>query len=173
MSTAPTIETERLRLRAHTLGDFEACVALWGDPAVTAFIGGRPSSRDEVWSRLLRYVGHWALLDYGFWLIEERASGAFVGEIGFADFKRGLGPDFDAYPEMGWALSPSQQGKGYAAEAARACMDWAVARFSGSPFVCMIDPANTPSIKVASKLGFAPFAQIELRGSPVTLYRRG
>ncbi|MBI1186240.1 MAG: GNAT family N-acetyltransferase [Alphaproteobacteria bacterium] len=168
---APTIDTARLRLRAHALDDFAACFALWSDPAVTTFIGGRPSSRDEVWSRLLRYVGHWRLLGYGFWLIEDRETGAFVGEIGFADFKRGFMPDFDDHPEMGWALSPAHQGKGYASEAARAAMDWAQARFPASPFVCMIDPANAPSIRVAEKIGFTPFAQIELRGSPVTLYR--
>lgn len=173
MSAAPVLETDRLRLRGHGLDDFAACVSLWSDPAVTAFIGGRPSSRDEVWSRLLRYVGHWRLLDYGFWLIEERDSGAFVGEMGFADFKRGIAPEFDVYPEMGWALSPKQQGKGYASEAARACVAWAEARFPGSPFVCMIDPANAPSIRVAEKVGFKPFAEIELRGAPVTLYRRG
>ena len=36
LKNAPVIETERLRLRGHRLGDFDACAALWGDPVVVA-----------------------------------------------------------------------------------------------------------------------------------------
>jgi len=169
----PELLSDRLRLRGHTLDDFEACAALWGDPVVTRHIGGRPSARDEVWSRLLRYVGHWALLGYGFWLIEERESGAFVGEIGFADFKRGLSPEFDAHREMGWALAPSAHGKGYASEAAAACLAWGDAQFSKATIVCMIDPENAPSIRVAQKAGFTEFARADFRGGTTVLFRRG
>ena len=52
---APAIETPRLRLRAHRPDDLEASFAMWGDPAVTRFIGGRPFTREEVWGRFLRY----------------------------------------------------------------------------------------------------------------------
>ena len=43
-SVAPTVETERLILRAHTLDDFEDCAQMWSDPAVTQFIGGSGGS---------------------------------------------------------------------------------------------------------------------------------
>ena len=41
-----------------------------------------PATREEAWARLLRYAGHWALLGYGFWLVEDRTTGSFVGEVG-------------------------------------------------------------------------------------------
>ena len=88
----PVLETERLRLRGHRLDDFAASSAMWADEVVTRYIGGRPFTEEEVWARLLRYVGHWALVGYGYWVLEEKATGAFVGEMGFGDFKRDIQP---------------------------------------------------------------------------------
>src|SRR5262245_9173173 len=103
--TIPVLETERLRLRGHEMRDFDAHAAMWAEPGVVRFISGKPSTREESWGRFLRYPGHWRMVGHGFWLIEEKASGAFVGEGGFGTFKRD-GIAFDA-PEMGWALSPA------------------------------------------------------------------
>ena len=58
-------------------------------------LGGQPFAAEDVWSKLLRYAGHWALLGFGYWAIEEKSSGRFVGEAGFADFKRAIEPSFD------------------------------------------------------------------------------
>src|SRR5262245_4862609 len=118
----PIIETERLRLRGHTPEDFEAFAAMWQDPAVVRFISGRPSTRVEAWGRLLRYVGHWALLGYGYWLIEEMATGRLVGETGLADMKREIEPSLAGMPEIGWALAPWAHGKGFGTEAVKAAV---------------------------------------------------
>ena len=84
-------------------------------------------------------------MGYGYWLIEEKATGAYVGDGGFGDFKRDLGAYvFDA-PEQGWALNPAMHGKGYATEAAAAMIRWAEPHFGRSDFVCMIAPENAPS----------------------------
>ncbi len=168
---APVIETERLRLRRHELSDFEASVAMWADPDVARFIGGKPSTREDTWGRLLRYVGHWELLGHGFWLIEEKATGAFVGEGGWGTFKREIEPRFEA-PEQGWALATSAHGKGYAYEAMRAALDWGVAHFARTDFVCMIAPENAPSLKLAAKLGYAEYGRAEYKGSLSILLRR-
>jgi len=77
---------------------------MWGDPEVTRYIGGRPFTAEEVWSRLLRYIGHWQWIGFGTWVAEERATGAFVGEIGFCDYRREIDPPLDL-PEAGWALA--------------------------------------------------------------------
>ena len=167
----PVIETERLRLRGHTLGDFEALAAMWADPAVVRFISGKPATREESWARLLRYPGHWALMGYGFWAIEEKASGAFVGEGGLADFKRDIEPAFDA-PEQGWALSPAMHGKGYAHEAASAMLAWGEAHFRRRDFVCMISPDNAASLRLADKLGYREFARTTYKGDASVLLRR-
>jgi RimJ/RimL family protein N-acetyltransferase len=60
--TAPALDTDRLTLRGHGLADFADSLRLWSDPDVTRYIGGRPFTEEEVWSRLLRYAGHWSLL---------------------------------------------------------------------------------------------------------------
>lgn len=171
MSAAPILETERLRLRGHVLGDFEDFAAMWADEAVTRFIGGKPSTREEAWARLLRYPGHWALLGYGYWMIEEKTSGRFVGEGGFGNFKRAIEPPLDA-PEQGWALAPWAHGKGYASEAVGAMLGWGEAHFGRSDFVCMISPENAPSLRVAEKAGYREVGRISYKGEPSILMRR-
>jgi hypothetical protein len=61
-ATAPELVTERLVLHGHGLKDFAESAAMWGDADVVRFIGGRAFTEEEVWTRLLRYVGHWATM---------------------------------------------------------------------------------------------------------------
>ncbi len=115
---------------------------------------------------MLRYVGHWALLGYGFWAIEEKASGAYIGDAGIADFKREIDSPLNGCPEVGWALTPPARGKGYATEAMQAITAWGDARFKGATTVCIIDPENQPSIRVAEKSGYKPRGHRRLQGQP-------
>lgn len=167
----PVIETVRLRLRGHQLGDFDASAAMWADENVTRFIGGKPSSREDSWRRFQTYVGHWALMGHGFWLIEEKASGRFLGEGGFGTFKREIEPRFEA-PEQGWALAPHAHGQGYAYEAMRAAIEWGEQHFGRSDFVCMIAPENAPSLKLAAKLGYREIGRSPYRGEASTQFQR-
>ncbi|HVV31749.1 MAG TPA: GNAT family N-acetyltransferase [Vitreimonas sp.] len=167
----PIIETERLILRGHMLEDFEASAAMWAEPAVTRFIGGKPSTREESWQRMTRYPGHWALMGYGFWVLEEKTSKRFVGEAGFGQFKRTVEPPLGA-PEQGWAMASWAHGKGYASEAIAAQIKWAAAHFGRVPLFCMISPENGPSIRVAEKHGYREFARTTYKGEPTILFRR-
>ena len=72
---APVIETERLRLRPHQPDDLADCVAMWSDPAVVRYTIGSPSPLQKTWLRVLAYRGHWAMLGYGYWAVEEKVSG--------------------------------------------------------------------------------------------------
>lgn len=169
---APIVETERLRLRPHTAADFEASIPMWNDPIVTRFIGGRPYTPEEVWQRLQRYAGSWVLLGHGFWAIEEKATGKLIGEIGIMDARREMDPPFGDDRELGWALLPEAHGKGYASEALQAALDWE-ARVLGAPcLVCMIDPDNAPSIKLARKFGFVERAHTTYKGVPTIQFER-
>lgn len=161
---APVIETERLRLRAHTADDFEASVPMWNDPIVTRFIGGRPYTREEVWQRLQRYAGSWVLLGHGFWAIEDKATRRLIGEVGIMDAKRDIDPPFGDDREFGWALLPEAHGKGYASEALQAALDWEKRNLGGDCIVALIDPDNAPSIKLANKFGFNERARTAYRG---------
>lgn len=168
----PVLETDRLRLRAHRLEDFGDCLALWSDPEVTRFIGGKPLCGEEVWARILRYAGHWKMLHYGYWLIEEARSGRFVGELGFADFKRQIDPSFEGIPEIGWALIPWAQGKGYATEALRRAVIWGDGHFGGAATGCLINPDNGASIRVAEKGGYQEYCRTFYKDHPAVVYRR-
>ena len=93
------IVTERLVLTPSAISDFDDCNAMRTDPAVMHFIGGVASGEDT-WIRLLRNVGHWTAFGYGLFTIREKDGGRFVGEGGLAHFRRGLGSDFDDFPEL-------------------------------------------------------------------------
>src|SRR5260370_39756536 len=108
----PVIEKERLRLRGHRPEDFADCAAMWADPVVTRYVGGKPLSEEEAWARTLRCVGHWAWLGFGYWVVEEKATGNFAGEMGFSDWKREIDPSLKGVPELGWILATRVHGKG-------------------------------------------------------------
>ena len=147
---------------------------MWADPAVTTYIGGgKPSTREESWARLLRYGGLWPLLGFGYWVIEEKATRRFAGEAGFADFKRALEPSFGDAPEAGWTVAPWAHGKGFATEAVQAAIGWADASLSSPRTVCMIDPQNVTSINVAQKCGYREFERTTFREKPIILFERG
>ena len=168
----PVIETERLRLRGHRPEDFENSAAMWGDPEVTRYIGGRPFTKEEVWTRLLRYAGHWAWLGFGYWVMEEKATGAFAGELGFSDYRRDIEPSLDGIPESGWVLARAAHGKGYATEAVRAVLDWGDRQFGSARTVCLIHPENRASMRVAEKCGYREFRRTSYHDHAVVLFER-
>jgi RimJ/RimL family protein N-acetyltransferase len=172
LSAAPMLVTDRLRLRAHTAADFEASAAMWGNPEVTRFIGGRPFTPEESWTRVLRCPGHWALMGFGFWVVEDRASGKFIGEAGFMDFKRDIEPPVVDMPEVGWAFVPEAHGRGIATETARALVAWGDVHFGTRSTTCLIDKAHTTSIRVAEKCGYRPWRSVKYHGHAEVLFLR-
>ncbi len=174
----PQLETARLILRGHALADLDDCAAMWADPEIVRHIGGQPSTREQAWARLLRYVGHWELLGFGFWAIVEKSSGRFAGELGLADFKRELEPDsLHSGPpigdlETGWVVAPWAHGRGFATEALQAALAWGDARFPGRSTACVIEPANTASIRLATKCGYVESSRATYHGDSIVIFRR-
>jgi RimJ/RimL family protein N-acetyltransferase len=164
------LETPRLTLRGHRASDLEDSFAMWSNPEVTRHITGKPSTREEVWARILRYIGHWAVTGYGLWHIRERASDRFVGEAGLAQFKRDMDIAFDV-PETGWIFTPWSHGRGYATEAMQAILTWATP--SHPRTICMISPSNAPSLRVAAKLGYREIGPSSHHGADVIVFERG
>jgi RimJ/RimL family protein N-acetyltransferase len=167
---APVIETERLRLRAHRPDDFTACRAIWSDPEVVRHIGGKPSTGEEAWRRLLTYAGLWSLLGFGYWAIEERASGQYIGDIGYAEFRRDMAPSLRGMLECGWVLARTAQGNGFASEALAAIETWRRAHFPGRRAVCIIAPENAASIRVAEKAGLWRWCETRYHGEPTLVF---
>jgi RimJ/RimL family protein N-acetyltransferase len=168
----PVLETGRLTLRGHRLDDFTPCAAMWADPAVSRQFGRQPFTEEESWTRLLRYVGHWSLLGFGYWVVEEKVSGKFAGEVGFADYKREMESPVKELPEIGWVLPTWAHGRGYATEAARAALHWGDDHFSPPRTTCIVSPDNPASIRVAEKCGYRNLQLSSYKGQPTIVFLR-
>ena len=170
--SAPEILTERLRLRAYNMGDFEFLVKMWSDPRTTEFIDATPRSREVCWAKFLRMIGHWKMLGYGYWLVEERTTRAPLGEAGLSQMMREIDPPLGDDFEVGYAFAPEACGQGYATEAVEAAVKWGQTTFPEKGFCCIISPENAPSLKVAEKCGFRRVAMTQYKSGPTILLRR-
>lgn len=170
MTTAPVLQTRRLTLAPLSLDHWEAYAHAWADPVMTAFIGGKPRTRQESWTKFTQAAGLWPLLGYGYWAFLDRQTGAFLGNGGLARFERGIA-ELEGYPEAGWAFVPDAWGRGLATEAISAVLAWADRRLK-SEIRCIIDPDNVASQKVAAKLGFQHFADNEDVMGRLQIYQR-
>jgi RimJ/RimL family protein N-acetyltransferase len=156
------IETERLHLRRMMIGDVDQLVALNAHPEVSRFIGSL--DRERAIERLRSNERQWEQRGYGLLAILDRESGRFLGRSGLQYW-----PQFDE-TEVGWVLRPSVWGRGYATEAARACLAWGL-RDIGLPYLtAMIRPDNERSIEVARRLGMKPARADDLGGLAVVVH---
>lgn len=169
---APEMVTERTRMRLHVAGDLDASARIWANGDVVRYIGGKTSTRSESWSRLLRYVGHWHALGFGYWAVEDRRTGTYLGEVGFADFKRDIAPGLDGVPEIGWVLSPHAQGRGIASEAVAAAVGWGDRNFKVEKTICLFDRNHAASIRVAAKNGYVEPPALLYPDLPMLLMER-
>jgi RimJ/RimL family protein N-acetyltransferase len=171
MSVVPVLETERLRLRAHTVDDFPAVLAMWSNPDVTRYMGP-PMTETRAWTNLSMVAGQWTLLGFGFWAVEERSTGRFAGECGFHDLKRPLGDRMRDVPEAGWVFDVHAQGRGYASEAMAAAIAWGDTTFASARTVCLINNENAASFRVAKKCGYVEFERTTYLDTPIALFER-
>jgi RimJ/RimL family protein N-acetyltransferase len=168
----PRLETARTLMRGHRLSDFDACAAMWADQSVVRYITGRPSTRAEAWSRLLRHIGHWRALGFGYWVVEDCQTGEFLGEVGFADYKRDIDPPMEGVPEIGWVLAVAAQGRGLASEAAAAAVQWADRNLTAEKTACIMDPQHEASVRVARKNGYFEARTATFMGEPTLVMER-
>ena len=159
------LETDRLTLRTWVADDYESLVEFYKDEANAKYVGGVKNS-DEAWRLLALQIGHWQLKGFGYWAVEEKESGNFVGCVGL--WQSAEWPEL----ELGYWLMPEYQGKGYAVEAAERCKTYAQNTLAADSLVSYIDQTNLPSISVAKKLGARYEKTIELLNhGPHQVYR--
>ncbi|WP_051651384.1 GNAT family N-acetyltransferase [Brevundimonas bacteroides] len=164
--------TRRLTMRPVLIEDFGDIADLWANERFTRPIAGRGAlTTEEVWFRLLRDLGHWSALGQGNWSLRMRDGGAYVGSVGVLDYRRGCVPPLDA-PELGWGVAPAFQGQGLAREALDAALDWCDRVLNAPRTVCMIDPPNAPSLKLAERTGYRPYAEGTYQDKAVILLER-
>lgn len=158
--------TSRLAFRQMTPGDLDDMAALLGDPRVMRYYP-RPKNRAEAlawieWNqRLYRQEG------FGLWLITLRATGEFVGDCGLTPQEVDGVVDI----EVGYHVRADLQGRGYATEAAAACRDHARDVLDAKRLVAIIHPDNTPSQRVAEKIGLRHERDTTSKsGGPIRVY---
>lgn len=140
------VETDRLLLRQWKESDFEAYAAYYADEEMARYVGGL-HGRERAWRRLASLIGHWSLRGYGYWAVEEKSTGRFVGCAGLWLS--------DGWPELelGYWILRDMQGRGYATEAAVRSRDYAFDVVGAKSLVSYIHPENGPSKRVAEKAG--------------------
>jgi len=141
----PVLVTERLRLRAPRLEDFEAFASFFASER--SVHEGGPKNRLSAWQHWAADVALWTLKGYGPFGVEDRATGTYLGEVGLYH-----GEGYPA-PELGWFVVPEAEGQGIALEAAKAVLDWVRATFDWPHITNIIEPANARSIALGLRLG--------------------
>ena len=168
----PVLQTERLILRGHRLEDFPAHAAMWSDERTLRHTGGRLRNEEELWLRFLRNEGQWTLTGTGMWAVEEKASGAYAGMVGFIFAKRMMDIPYRDAPEMGWAIVPDSHGKGFAREAVTKALVWGEAQLKADTIWCMIKPGNLASLKVAAGAGFREAGRAQYNDAEMLTFLR-
>ena len=122
--------------------------------------------RRNAWRIFGCNMGEWMLKGAGWWGLELKESGAFIGIVG-AFFR-------DGWPEieMGWNLFRAHWSRGLATEAATEVMRYAFEVRGEKRVTALIDAKNTPSLKVAAHLGLVFESDTSLFGTPVGRYVR-
>jgi RimJ/RimL family protein N-acetyltransferase len=160
-----TLVTERLTLRTFRAEDAAPYAAMCADPEVMRYLGeGRTLTPAEAWRQMAMILGHWRLRGYGLWAVEERATGALLGRLGF------FNPEGWPGLELAWALRREAWGKGYATEGARRALAHAFTEMGQPRVISLIHPRNVASIRVAERLGQTLEDRTELYGHEVLVY---
>lgn len=145
LTNIPTLETERLILRAPKSADFDVYAALMASPRAVHM--GGPFNTVQAWGMFCHDVACWSLFGHGALMIERTADGVCIGQVSLS-----AGPLFPEL-ELGWMLYDGFEGAGYATEAAQQLQDWAFTTLLADTIVSYTDPDNAASQAVAARLG--------------------
>ncbi len=163
-----TLLTERLEIRPFCLEDAPFILRLLNEPSFVQNIadkGVRTLAQARTYlseGPLASYAAH----GHGLWMVLDRETGAALGMCGL--IRRSSLPE----PDLGYAFVPEAWGRGYAREAAAACLGWGRARLGLSIVLAIVSPANTASIRLLAALGFERTgAQEAAPGDWVEVYR--
>jgi RimJ/RimL family protein N-acetyltransferase len=160
------IETSRLVLRPFREDDLDAWASICSEPEVMrhASMAGAPLTREQsgVWLRSMQ--DHWRIHGYGMWAAEEKETGCLIGRAGLQ-----YPPGFPG-TEVAWMLGTAHWGRGYAAEGARASVEYGFLRVGLVRLISLIFPENARSIRLAERLGERYESDFHLSGQRLLLY---
>lgn len=145
------IITPRLIIRPFRSGDLEALHAIYGDPRVSRQLrSSAVPGRNENTHRLEWYIELQEQFGYSMWAVEEKQSGDVVADCGFFPYEW-QGPEV----ELAYHVLPDAWGRGYASEAARACLEYGLTRpeLTRRGICALTFPDHHASRRVLEKIG--------------------
>jgi len=140
--------TDRLHLRKMTTQDVPALLQIFSDPVAMQYYPSTMNDQETVaWIR--RTLDNYNTHGVGFWVIEEKATGRFLGQCGI------IPQELDGLRQMeiAYLLVRREWGHGYATEAALACKQYGFETMGYPKLVSLIDAQNVPSMRVAERIG--------------------
>jgi ribosomal-protein-alanine N-acetyltransferase len=163
------LETSRLILRHPTPDDLDSLYALYRDPEMVRFIPDAPRNYEETRKELEWHRhGHPKHPQLGLWSTIEKASNRYLGRCGLLPWSI----DGQEEVEVAYSIAREHWGRGFATEAARAILTYGFEDLHVPRLVCLIDPQNIASIRVAEKIGMAFEKACEDEMGPFWLYAR-
>lgn len=139
--------TDRLRFREMTPPDLDLMSSMLADPAVMTYYPA-PKTREEAAAWIAWNQANYARDGFGLWIIETH-DGGFVGDCGLTWQNVNGRPEL----EVGYHVRLELQGRGYATEAALACLKYAREVLGTTKLVAIIHPDNVASRRVAEAIG--------------------
>ncbi len=140
----PTLETERLVLRAPQLSDFDTYAQIVASPRARYLT---VMSREDAWYDFAQMVAIWSLRGHGLWSVAAKADGQLLGFVVL-----GFEPE-DPEPELGFIFTEEGEGHGYAFEAASAARGFAFEQLGWDTLASFIVKGNERSQRLAERLG--------------------
>ena len=144
------LETKRLILRRQIIEDLDALWALYCNPEITKFIPDAPRSYEEAREELEWFLhGHPKHPELGLWATIHKETGKFIGRCGLLPWTIEEQQEI----EVAYTLAQDFWGQGLATEAAHGILHYGFEQLHLSRMICLIDPKNIPSQRVAEKMG--------------------
>lgn len=159
------ITTERLNLRKMTTDDVKNLMQIFSDPEAMNYY---PSTmnEEEALGWITRTLGNYEKLGVGFWIVEDKSTGRFLGQCGI------IPQEFDgaAVMEIAYLFVKQEWGNGYATESAKACKEYGFQSMGLKKMYSFIDASNLPSARVAERNGMHVETTITKWGKDVLVY---
>jgi RimJ/RimL family protein N-acetyltransferase len=163
------LETPRLTLRHLLPDDLDALFALYSNSEIRRYFPDGTLSYEQTKEELEWFLhGHPKHPELGLWATIYKETGAFIGRCGLLPWTI----EEHEEVEVAYLLDKTYWGKGLATEAAQGIVDYAFDHLKLSRLICLIDPDNQASIKVAKNIGMSLEKEMVDEHGPFLIYSR-
>lgn len=152
------VETQRCIIRETVSEDVEEFYHIYSNPAITRYMDGLYPDKEQEKAYIREYIEKvYTFYGFGVWTVVEKESGAIIGRAGIS-YREGFED-----PELGFIIGVPWQRMGYAREACRAVLEYAWNALDFDCVQALVEPGNTPSLRLCEELGFVPDGRVTVR----------